>query len=206
MIDDPIPVHLAVEDELSDAVVRKILESSGKSYAVGVTFSRGGYGYLKNKISGFNNAARGTPFFVLTDLDQTECAPSLIEEWLPGVRNPNLIFRVAVREVEAWLLADRHGFSEFLGIAASRVPPVIEDLDDPKQTLINLTRRSRKRDIRTDIVPPDNSRRLHGPNYNGRLIEFVNTNWNIREASRVSYSLRSAVNRIAEFNPTWRSS
>ena len=30
-------------------------------------------------------------------------------------------FRVAVREVEAWLLADRETFADFLGVRAKRI-------------------------------------------------------------------------------------
>jgi hypothetical protein len=40
------------------------------------------------------------------DLDSdTGCAPPLCEQWIPGPA-PFLCFRVAVREVEAWLMAD----------------------------------------------------------------------------------------------------
>lgn len=60
-----IPVHLAVEDELSEAVLRRLLEHANRGYAVGVTFGRSGYGYLRNSIGGWNRAARGVPFVVL---------------------------------------------------------------------------------------------------------------------------------------------
>jgi len=73
----PIPIHIAVEDPLSEAVLRKILICSNRPYIVGSCFNRGGFGYLKKNIRGFNNAAKGTPFLVLTDLDRTECAPVL---------------------------------------------------------------------------------------------------------------------------------
>ncbi|HEX9971235.1 MAG TPA: hypothetical protein VGD14_04115 [bacterium] len=102
---DDVIINLAFEDPLHEAVLRKIF--SQFNFAVGKCFSHGGYGYLKTKIQGFNNAARVTPFLVLTDLDQVECAPILIKEWLPVPKHPNLLFRVAVREVESWVLAHR---------------------------------------------------------------------------------------------------
>jgi hypothetical protein len=104
-----IPINLAVEDELSEVVSRKLLKVTRRSYVVGACYSQGGFGYLRKKISGFNNAAKGTPFFVLTDLDRGPCASALIGEWLPSPipKHPNLILRVAVQEVEAWLLAAR---------------------------------------------------------------------------------------------------
>jgi hypothetical protein len=119
----PIPINLAVEDLLSEAVLRKILLYSEKPYAIGTCFCKGGYDYLKKSILGFNNAAKATPFLVLTDLDRTECPPVLLREWLPYPKHPNLIFRVAVKEVEAWLLAHRDAFARFLGIQRRLIPP-----------------------------------------------------------------------------------
>ena len=98
---EPIPIHLAVEDELSEAVLREILKQSGRPFVVGAVYRRGGFGYLRANVRGFNNGAKGIPFFLLTDLDKNECAPMLIQEWLTVPLHPNLIFRVAVREVEA---------------------------------------------------------------------------------------------------------
>ncbi len=101
----PIPLNLATEDELSETVLLKLLSETGR-YSVGQTYRQGGFGYLKRTISGWNAAAVGTPFLVLTDLDEAACPASLLRSWLPTPPHPNLIFRVAVREVESWLLAD----------------------------------------------------------------------------------------------------
>ncbi len=139
---NPVPVNLAVEDALSEAVLRRVLAESGREYAVGAVYCRGGFGYLKRTIRGWNNAARGTPFVVLTDLDRGECAPSLICEWLPGFIHPNLLLRVAVREVEAWLIGDRENMARFLRCPLSRVPTSPEALDDPKRALVELARDS----------------------------------------------------------------
>jgi len=40
----PIPVHLAVEDDLSEVVVRRLLFDVGRDYAIGTVFGRGGFG------------------------------------------------------------------------------------------------------------------------------------------------------------------
>ncbi len=161
---DSIPVNLAVEDALSESVLRKLLASANQHYAVGTCYSEGGFGYLKRTIGGFNHAARGTPFVVLTDLDNAKCAPSLIHDWLSESRHTNLLFRVAVREVEAWLLADRAAIATFLRVARARVSKSPESLPDPKRELIRLASHSRSRDIRDDIVPPRGSPRTQGPN------------------------------------------
>ncbi len=199
----PIPVNLAVEDSLSDAVCRKLLHGSGRAFAIGATFSRGGYGYLRKTIEGFNRAARGTPFLVLTDLDRGECAPSLQREWLIGEMHPNLIFRVAVREVESWLLAHREAFADYIGIPRKLIPQAVDDVRNPKEFLLSLAAKSRRRELRKDLLPREDSTSKQGPNYNGRLIEFVQHNWDPLEAGKFSSSLHRALARITSFEPTW---
>ena len=195
----PLPIYIAVEDRISDAVARRLLRTCRSDFAIGATYMRGGFGYLKNNIGGFNKAARGTPFFVLTDLDQNECPPRLIAEWLPANRHPNLLFRVAVREVEGWLLADRGGFSSFLGISDRDIPTNLDSVQDPKALLLRLAARSRKVDIRMDLVPPARSERLIGPNYNGRLVEYIDRVWDPSKARLCSCSLDRTISSVNAF-------
>jgi len=202
-VTEDIPVNLAVEDSLSEAVLRKLLHSTGRAYAVGDCYSEGGYGYLKRTVRGFNAAAQGTPFVVLTDLDDAECSPALIKEWLPVPRHVNLVFRVAVREVEAWLLAHKDGIAQFLGIHEKRVPADPESLADPKAVLIQLASTSRSREIRQDIVPPSGSMRKQGPNYNGRMIAFVQKIWEPSVAAESADSLRRTLECVSKFTPSW---
>src|SRR5215216_3086937 len=99
-----IPVHLAVEDDLSESVLRRLLRDSNRDYSVGTVFARGGFGYLRSRVRNFNAAAvAGTPIILLTDLDNSLCPTELIQDWLEAQPHANLIFRVAVREVESWL-------------------------------------------------------------------------------------------------------
>jgi hypothetical protein len=197
----PIPIHLAVEDELSEAVLRKILSQSNRPFAVGTCFNRGGFGYIRKMIRGFNNAAKGTPFLILTDLDSIPCAPELMSTWLKEPVHPNLMFRVAVREVETWLLADGAGFAKFLGIRRTLAPADVDAIDDPKACLIRLARKSPRRELRWDIAPPPGSTRKIGPNYNGRLISFVRDRWNLSAATLSSPSLQRTVKAVARFVP-----
>lgn len=200
-MNDIIPINLAVEDVLSEEMVNVILEQSGRRFAIGECYRPGGFGYLKKTIRGFNNAAKGTPFLVLTDLDNCECPPGLINNWLPVPKHNNLIFRVAVREAEAWLLAHRDAFAEFLGISNDLVPIYPDDEQDPKQCLINLARTSRKRRLREAIVPREGTTAKIGPDYNGKLIEFLVNHWNAQQASQNSPSLYRAVQSIINFEP-----
>jgi len=197
----PIPINLAVEDILSEAVLRKILRESKKDFAVGACFCHGGYAYLKKSIRGFNNAAKAAPFLVLTDLDKAECPPVLLREWLPHPRHPNLLFRIAVREVEAWLLAHREALAKFLGIQRQLIPYEVDNLADPKQLLISLARKSKKRQLREAIVPRSGSTAKVGPDYNGQLALFVEHFWEIAKAAQNSPSLQRTVRAITDFNP-----
>jgi len=130
---------------------------------------------------------------VLIDLDNdAACAPTLQEKWLASPA-PRMCFRIAVRAVETWLLADRQRFAQFLSIPASRIPPDLEAVDDPKLLLVNLARHSRKRAMREDMVPRQRSGRKVGPAYASRLMEFVEdatTGWRPDVAAAESDSLK----------------
>jgi len=193
-----IPINLVYEDELSEFVLSKLINSFKDKYHIGYSYNGRGFGYIKNRISGFNNACIATPYLVLVDLDNNPCAVTLKNEWLNFEQHPNLIFRVAVREVESWLLADIEGFSGYTGVSQANFPDNPDLEIDPKSTLINIARRSRKRFIREDIIPINNNARI-GPNYNGRLMEFVFEYWNIVRAMERSDSLKRAYRKLELF-------
>ncbi|HXM24240.1 MAG TPA: hypothetical protein VN948_23495 [Terriglobales bacterium] len=199
----PIPLNLAFEDALTESLALKILKTIPTGYATQTIYNRGGYGYLRRTINGFNNAAKGTPFLVGTDLDRYECPSALINDWLTHPKHHNLLIRVAVKEAEAWVLADRDSFANFLGISVVRVPGDVEALPNPKAALIQLARRARKKQVRDDICPPPNSTSKVGPNYNARLGGFVSESWNPVVARLNSRSLDRAMNRLVAFRPQW---
>ena len=189
----------AVEGALDEVVLLRLGEHLGIS--VGPVFGRNGKSYLRERIDGYNRAARFWPWIVLVDLDHEECAPSLCGEWLPTPAE-GMCFRVAVREIESWLLADRAGIAAFLGVPASRVPSVVDDLDDPKQTLVDLARRSRRRAIREDMAPRHGSGLSIGPAYTSRMMEFVGVEgrnrWRPDVAAQASPSLSRCINALTE--------
>ena len=199
----PIPLNLAFEDALTESLALKILRTIPTEYATRTIYNRGGYGYLKRTMDGFNNAAKGTPFLAGTDLDRHECPSALIDDWLTRPRHHNLLIRVAVREAEAWVLADKDGFANFLGINVARVPGDVEALPNPKEALIQLARGSRRKHLRDDICPHPNSTSKVGPNYNARLGSFVSESWRPIVARSNSQSLDRAINRLVSFRPRW---
>ena len=198
-----IPVNLAIEDELSEAVLRRLLRDARRGYSVGTAYGRSGNGYLRRTIAGWNRAARGIPFVVLTDLDNADCPPSLVNSWLTLPKHPNLLFRVAVREVETWLLSDTIHFAKYLSCPVQQMPGDPEALADPKRALVDLARKSRSSEIRARVVPKGGSTAKQGPDYNACLSTFVRESWNVVDAAARSPSLMRTVTRLRQFSPTW---
>lgn len=198
----PIPISLAAEGDLDEQVLRRLIMQCETPFAPGVCYGRRGKDHLRENIGRFNYAALHVPFIVLADLDREDCAPGLIDSWLPRARTSNLILRIAVREVEAWLFADRARFAEFLGVAINRIPQNPDECDDPKQFLVNLARSSRFRQIREDLIPKPLGTNKVGKNYVGQLIRFVTTKWRSdAEAQRRSPSLHGAITALKKFSP-----
>lgn len=194
----PPSLIIAVEDELSRAVMEKLISFSGRNFAIRV-FNARGFGELKKGMNKFREASRVLPHIVLTDLDRYPCPPALLDNWGATQLPSTLLFRIAVREVEAWLLADRVGIAEFLHIDVHKVPQAPEAEDDPKRTLINLARKSKKRRLSQEIVPAIGSSAPIGPFYNPHFINFVNTRWDIEQARQCAPSLDRALSRISSF-------
>jgi hypothetical protein len=198
-----ILINLAVEDDLSEAVLKAILNQSNLPFLVGQCLKKNGNGYIKKILPGLKHAAQISPYLVLTDLDNNECPLSLLTKWLPQPKHPNLIFRVAVIEVEAWLLAHRDAFAQFLGISVDLIPYDVDAIPDPKRFLIELTKKSKKRHLKAAIVPTKNSTAKVGKDYNSSLIQFVDQDWHAELAKPHSQSLRRAVNAIDNFKPSY---
>lgn len=189
-----IPIHLAVEDDLSEWLLRRILRERPVQYAVGPVFKKGGFGYLKKHCGAFNNAAKACPVLMLTDLDAAACAPGMLAEWLIHSRHPDFLFRVAVREAEAWLLACGQEFGRFLGIRKNVDYADPEALPDPKAVVLKLGEASPRRDLREGISRRDSGGTLRqGPAYNSTLAEFVDQQWELKTATAKCPSLEKTL-------------
>jgi hypothetical protein len=152
-----------------------------------------GKGKIRKQISAYNNAAQYGFYFVITDLDDDyKCAPLLIKDWLPAQRSNQLLFRVAIHEIESWLLADRKNFATFFSISQDLIPLEPDMETDPKQVVISLAKRSRKKVIREAIVPIDEFV-SNGPGYNVQFKDFIQKYWDIDSACKNSPSLERAI-------------
>lgn len=192
----PIMISAAVEGLVDETVLRRLVEEAGAQ--LGPVHGKNGKPHLRRGLDGYNRAARLGPWVVLVDLDhEAECAPPLRTAWLPHPA-PGMCFRIAVREVEAWLLGDRERLAPFLGVSVSRVPTAPESEQDPKRMMVSLARHSRRRECREDMVPRAGSGRTEGPAYASRLIEFVESQWRPEVAAHYSDSLRRCRERLQQ--------
>jgi hypothetical protein len=189
-----------VEGTLDEAVAVRLIDYCGHKF--GAAYGKKGWRYLRENAGGFNIHARyGNPILMLVDFMDTKlnCPPEVPAIWLPNRCN-KMLLRTVVREIESWLLADSQGMARFLGISATLISLSPESLYDPKQTLVNLARRSRKKAPREWIVPQPHVSSVVGPGYNTALEEFVSKYWNIDAALQRAPSLQRCVTRLGELH------
>ena len=192
-------VILAVEDKLSEAVSTKILEDLGINISQRLGLK--GKGYLQSKAPSLNQTAKGFPVFMLTDQDApSQCPPQLVQAWTKEERNSKFFLRVAVMEVESWIMADRRGFADFLSIPLNRIPEDTDVITQPKEFLVSLARLSKKTRLRQEIVPLPGATSKVGPGYNSRLGEFVHSRWSVNRAASVSVSLQRTLVQLRAFD------
>jgi hypothetical protein len=186
----PVIIQSAVEGLVDEAVVQRLITHAGG--LSGAIYTSRGKSALLAGLRAYNQAARHSRWAVIIDLDHdADCAPEFCAAHLPVI-SEFMCFRVAVREVESWLLADREQIAHFLGVPDNRVPQLPDEIADPKWQMVDLARHSRKRDIRDDLVPQPGSGRETGPAYPSRLIEFAGDTvggWRPDVAARASDSL-----------------
>lgn len=196
-----ILIALIIEDSLSEAVAQTMFDQTGKPYEISNTLVWN-KDTIGKRVRGVNNSSTGFPFFVLTDQDRPEdCPPKQIRQCIPEGLNPNFIYRFAVMETESWVMAHRAAFAKFLSIPVHRIPQFTDEISNPKEFLIQLARKSRKYRLREDLIPAPGATSKVGPDYNGRLCEFVQNHWRAEIAAQNSPSLARALKRLREFKP-----
>ena len=110
-----------------------------------------------------------------------------------------MCFRIAVRSVESWLMADKNGLSEAFGLLLIDLSKAPDDLMQPKIKMLEALMRSKKREVRETMVVRNRTGALEeGPEYNARLASFTDNVWRPAVGSAHSSSLRRAILRIDE--------
>ena len=193
-------ITLAVEDILSRAVARRLVKEYLPLAYVTQEFIAGGS--IESRILGLNQRAIYVgPVVALADLDRPmSCPATLVRQYTGGVTiSQKMLIRVAVIEIESWILADRGGIAGWLRISTGTVPRDPEGLIDPKRSLVQLANRSRTRLLKEAIAPRNvvGTNRT-GPGYNEVVSEFVTRDWDPETARLNAPSLHRAIVRIAE--------
>jgi hypothetical protein len=131
-------INIIIEDVLSEAVMRRLLAHC--RFQGNITFrNTRGNGAMKLSVDKYKAASRIVPHIILTDLDRIPCAPALLTAWRVDAVPPKMLFRVAVREVEAWLLSDRNGIATYLQTAVVILLFINHDLYLPEVGVFNVT-------------------------------------------------------------------
>jgi hypothetical protein len=119
------------------------------------------------------------------------------DEWLATKPLPaSLVFRIAVREVESWVLADHLAMRELVG-KKGVLPRQPDALPDPKQALLGLGKFAPK-SVRDDLIKTIDGQLRQGVGYNARLVHWINTVWKPERAAEHSPSLAQARVRLQE--------
>jgi|ThiBio_inoc_biof_1041523.scaffolds.fasta_scaffold21334_2 hypothetical protein len=189
------PIAVATEDELSEAIALRLIREVSEPHQITHVLRKGGFGYLRSKMDSWCQMAKHQVMLVLTDLDQAECAFELRNNWLAARRQPeSLLLRVAVREVESWVLADHEAVRQLIGPKGT-LPTMPDALPDPKETLLQLTK-SAPRQIREDLLRVVDGQVAQGLGYNARLVPWVHSSWDPKRAAERSPSLARARERL----------
>lgn len=186
-------VYFAVEGRTDVPVAQRLIRWIGFQPQEAIV--AGGKSKLDRRVPALNRSGVRINWLILRDLDHdAPCASLLIDDLLGGVApSPRVAVRTPVRTTESWLLADREGFAQEFSVSRHRVPHDPDGLDDPKQSLVNTCRRSRKSEIRAAMVPLAGSRRTVGPEYSDRISTFARGVWDPERASKNSPSLQRTI-------------
>jgi hypothetical protein len=190
------PIAIATEDQLSEAIALRLIADIPTPHFIQLKLGRTGNGYLRSRMSSWYQMAQHQVMLVLTDLDRANCLVEFRDQWLVAEPPKNLLLRIAVREVESWVLADHVAMRGLIG-AKGVLPVSPDELPDPKQSLLRLAKGASKQ-VRDDLLKTIDGNLSPGLGYNARLTEFVTSVWNPQRAAGRSPSLARARLRLKE--------
>jgi hypothetical protein len=190
------PIAIATEDQLSEAIALRLIADIPTPHFIQFKLGRTGNGYLRSKMSSWYQMAQHQVMLVLTDLDRANCLVEFRDQWLDAEPPQNLLLRIAVREVESWVLADHVAMRALIG-AKGVLPAAPDELADPKQALLKLAK-SAPKEIRDDLLKTIDGHLSQGLGYNARLSAWVNLEWSPQRAAERSPSLARAQLRLNE--------
>lgn len=190
------PIAIATEDQLSEAIALRLIADIPTPHVVQLKLGKTGNGYLKSKMNSWYQMAQHQVMLVLTDLDRANCLVEFRDQWLVTAPPKNLLLRIAVREVESWVLADHIAMRTLIG-GKGVLPAAPDDLVDPKQSLLKLAKSAPKQ-VREDLLKTIDDNLAQGLGYNARLTAWISSEWSPQRAAERSPSLARARLRLNE--------
>ncbi len=187
-------INIVVEDQLHEAILKKIFKYLRNGIEINTVYGLRGKDYIKNKIKNYNLASKIIPYVILTDLDTNVCPPTLLKEWIDFEITENFIFRIAVKEAEAWLIGDKINFSKFMGISSAKIKGNSEHINNPKEYIGELAKQSMRKEIRDSLIPQGTAK--VGKTYNTTMVNFVFSQWRVEIARSENHSLDRAVRKL----------
>ena len=185
---------LYAEDELGICLLSRLVSEFAPKLSITIAQQKRGVHGLNAEIPRACRTANcGYSVFFLADLDRVACATKYFAQLKANCDSPYFIYRLAKREAEAWLLADRRGLAEALRVLVKHIPAKPEEIQDPKEVLLAIVRKSKSRQIKEAVLPEKNSGYKTGRGYNIVLKDFIASQWNVSAARLVSPSLDRAI-------------
>ncbi len=207
-------VYISAEDPVTKAVIERLLAYCSPRLKVFKEMPARG-GEIKSKIAQLNALASSKPVILLMDLDTDDCAPLLKSKLLNGIsQSPNFLMSIAVDEAEAWLMADREGFANYMGLPLDIIPSAsmqkmgsmkqVVEMDFRCKSSYDLTHRiiqqSSKSELKMQIAAKGKA--CKGAEYNTAMLPFIRNVWNIDVAMCNSDSLSRMVRRLQKLEQT----
>ncbi len=202
-------IDIVGEDSVTQAIIARLVRAIRPDLAIKNRLPARG-GQIRRLAPSYNNL--NTPVFLLTDLDQYPCPPSLLKDWFgEGGIKAHMLFRVAQEEAETWLMADRVGFSNWLNVSTELIPqPTIIDAEKGIAEIIlpikpslflmrSIASQSPNSDLREHLTPKLGAKK--GPGYNVAMLHFIEKIWSFEDASNNSTSLAGTIDRLRNFAP-----
>jgi hypothetical protein len=192
-------IYIAVEGKIDEDIL-SVIFAQYPTIRVQQCLAKNGKRTLEKNLEKYNQIAQRYPVLVLIDLDQEDCPVTYLQRISPTAKHEQLIIRISVRELEAWLLADRNNFAKFINAPVNKIPYPPDDCPQPKEAILNLVKQyTKNKNLRGDILPEDKTTHKPGRAYGDRLFEFALRHWHIPTARLHSPSLDRALRAVEKF-------
>ncbi len=187
-------VLYAVEGPTDAPIAEKLIRRIGRTPRV--ISATGGSSQIDSGLKRWSQPSNRAAMLVLRDWDDRDsvpCAPALVDKLAPARPN-GLSLRIAVRSLEAWLMADVEAAKRYFGVR--RLPTDPEQLPRPKVVLVAACRKSTRAAIREGMATRGSISGVVGPQFVPIVTEFARDVWDPDRARLNAPSLDRTLRRL----------